>query len=269
MSRVDFAVEPATFQAIGDATPLAAPEVKLSEPAMEAAPEPKPIPEAVETAKSVPQEACVSTTSAESPTPQAASPSAGRLTITPSEGPAPRQRPALAQNPFEGLLAWRPSPGALTATGAVTAIVVGLLLSFIWLLRSLQPRASRQLPKEVVEVLGRAPLAGKQTTQLVRVGHKLLLIAITPDGAKPLTEITDPDEVAQLISACDAGRGRGSTAEFDALLRQMETERTSPGFLDSASQRRREPTYGLADGAFDPRTLAAAYANTPGGRGDG
>ncbi|TWU00319.1 Flagellar biosynthesis protein, FliO [Botrimarina colliarenosi] len=171
-------------------------------------------------------------------------------------------------NPLQSMLDWRPSSQTLTATGAGLAIAVGLLISFVWLLRCLAPKSSRPLPREVVEVLGRAPLGGKQVTQLVRIGQKLVLIAVSPDGMETLTEITDPEEVARLVAACDAQSGRGSTAEFDAFLRQMEGERTRPGFLDDRQESRGD-SLGFADGAFDPRSLAAAYANTPGGRGDG
>jgi flagellar biogenesis protein FliO len=166
-------------------------------------------------------------------------------------------------NPLNAVMNWRPSSEQMTATGAGLAITVGLLLSFVWLVRSMTPKSSRPLPRDVVEVLGRAPLGSKQMTQLVRVGHKLLLIAITPEGAETLTEITDPEEVARLVAACDTNSGRGSTAEFDSMLRQMETERTRPGFLDTRDD------YRYDEAAFDPRSLAAAYANTPGGRGDG
>lgn len=151
------------------------------------------------------------------------------------------------------------------ATGAGVAITVGLLLSFVWLLRSLSPKSSRQLPREVVEVLGRLPLAGKQTTQLVRVGSKLVLVAVTPEGATTLTEIADPEEVARLVAACDAGSGRGEGAAFDRMLEELADERVAPGFIgsDGDYSRRHDTT------SFDPRSLAAAYANTPGGRGDG
>ena len=167
-----------------------------------------------------------------------------------------------AENPLATLMQWRPSSRALTTTGAGLAIAIGLLMSFTWLLRSLAPKSSRPLPRDVVEVLGRAPLGGKQTTQLMRVGSKLVLVAITPEGAETLTEITDPDEVARLIAACDAKRGDGSAAEFDQLLHQMSGERAAPGFLDRAANED-------VEASFDPRSLAAAYANTPGGRGDG
>lgn len=197
--------------------------------------------------------------------------SSGRLLGASSTAPKASDGPrsSLPASPFDAIMEWRPSSQQMTATGAGLAITVGLLLSFMWLIRSMAPKSSRALPREVVEVLGRAPLAGKQTTQLVRVGHKLVLIAVTPDGAETLTEITDPDEVSRLVAACDASGGRGSTAEFDALLRQMEGERTRPGFLGGHDDRSSETSYGFADDSFDPRSLAAAYANTPGGRGDG
>ncbi|QDT69761.1 Flagellar biosynthesis protein, FliO [Planctomycetes bacterium MalM25] len=178
--------------------------------------------------------------------------------------PSTKRQPRASQtaNPLTTLLEWRPSSRTLTATGGGVAITVGLVLSFTWLLRSMMPKSARPLPRDVVEVLGRAPLGGKQTTQLVRVGSKLVLVAITPDGAETLTEITDADEVARLVAACDAKRGAGSTAEFDQLLQQMSDERSTPGFLDRAANDE-------VEASFDPRSLAAAYANTPGGRGDG
>ncbi|MEO0529722.1 MAG: flagellar biosynthetic protein FliO [Planctomycetota bacterium] len=169
-------------------------------------------------------------------------------------------------NPLEGLLAWRPTSQQLTATGGGLAIAVGLLLSTIWLIRSCAPKSSRPLPTDVVEVLGRAPLGAKQTTQLVRVGSKLVLIAVTPDGAKTLTEVTDPGEVQRLIAACESSSGRGSAADFDDMLQQLSNEPADRGFLGKAD---RDDPLGFADAAFDPRSLAAAYANTPGGRGDG
>ncbi len=181
-----------------------------------------------------------------------------------NRNPSNKQKPKAprAENPLTTLLEWRPSSRTLTATGGGLAIAVGLVLSFTWLLRSLAPKSARPLPRDVVEVLGRAPLGGKQTTQLVRVGSKLVLVAITPDGAETLTEITNPDEVARLIAACDAKRGDGSAAEFGQMLQQMSDERSTPGFLDRAASEE-------VEASFDPRSLAAAYANTPGGRGDG
>lgn len=290
---VDSQVEPATFHSIGLSAPLPPPKAAVDE--------------ALQATKDATHSELIVTSpslspTAEAPTPLPAKPTSEPVVITPPVsanplstvtepaapvelpeplkvatrpegssgrlfvGPTPESKPArpgLAANPLDTVMNWRPSSQQMTATGAGLAITVGLLLSFVWLVRSMTPKSSRQLPREVVEVLGRAPLGSKQMTQLLRVGHKLVLIAITPEGAETLTEITDPEEVARLIAACDTSSGRGSTAEFDSMLRQMETERTRSGFLDASDD------YRYDEAAFDPRSLAAAYANTPGGRGDG
>lgn len=294
-THVDSHVEPATFHSIGLSAPLPPPKAAVDD--------------ALQATKDAPQSELIVTSpalppSVETPAPLQAQPtsepvtlalpvsaaplsavtepvvpaalpeplkvasrpegSGGRLFVGPAAESQPaRSRPAMPANPLNAVMNWRPSSQQMTATGAGLAITVGLLLSFVWLVRSMTPKSSRPLPRDVVEVLGRAPLGSKQMTQLVRVGHKLLLIAITPEGAETLTEITDPEEVARLVAACDTNSGRGSTAEFDSMLRQMETERTRPGFLDTRDD------YRYDEAAFDPRSLAAAYANTPGGRGDG
>ena len=82
--------------------------------------------------------------------------------------------------------------------------------------------------------------------------------------------MTDPAEVQAMLAACDTHRGRGgSSADFDKMLQQLSSEQAAPGFLDRAAEDVRHEPLGFADGSFDPRSLAAAYANTPGGRGDG
>ncbi|QDV79929.1 FliO/MopB family protein [Botrimarina mediterranea] len=293
MRRVDSNVEPATFHSLGLSAPLSPPK-SVVDNALQATKDPKvselivsnPAPAPEESVRlpteSVAEPVTLTPPTSAEPLPLAMKPeratnqpdslnvaappdaSPGRLLLgAPADDKPSQPRHGASSNPLDAVMNWRPSSQQMTATGAGLAITVGLLLSFIWLVRSMAPKASRPLPREVVEVLGRTPLGSKQMTQLVRVGHKLVLIAITPDGAETLTEITDPEEVARLVAACDSSGGRGSTAEFDAMLRQMESERTRPGFLDTSDNHRYD------DAAFDPRSLAAAYANTPGGRGDG
>lgn len=283
----DPAVEPASFQALAEAKPIEPPAPE-PEPAVEppavrsqafqvaaAQPDPTPPPPAI--VPPVLAAAPIPPLAEASPPPVASQavleadepvdePEVdGRRLLRRSktaDKPTARRSAGLGENPFESLMTWRPTTQTLTATGGGLAVAVGLLVATTCLVRGCLPKSARALPRDVVEVLGRAPLGGKQTTQLVRVGSKLVLVAITPDGAETLTEITDPGEVARLIAACDSNSGRGANAEFDAMLQEMSDERATPGFLDT-SERQDGPV------GFDPRSLAAAYANTPGGRGDG
>jgi len=99
-------------------------------------------------------------------------------------------------------------------------IVLAIFLLVAWGLRRANPKAMGVLPQQVVEVLGRAPLAGRQQVYMIRCGAKLVLVSVTPDGAEPLTEITDPFEVDRLAGLCEQSRPTSSTATFRRVLNQ-------------------------------------------------
>ena len=80
------------------------------------------------------------------------------------------------------------------------------------------------MPGEVVEVLGRAPLANRQQIHLLRCGNKLLLVSVTPTGAETLTEITDPMEVDRLAGLCQQAQPGSATAAFRKVLQQFGHE---------------------------------------------
>jgi len=134
-------------------------------------------------------------------------------------------------------------PGGLDrvwATGGALAFVLGLFLVVVWGLRRAAPKATLPLPSDVVEVLGRAPLAHRQHVHLVRCGNKLLLVSVRPEGAETLTEITDPVEVDRLAGLCRQSRPGSPTAAFRQIFdqfshsnrqRPVTEEATSTGLL--------------------------------------
>ena len=116
--------------------------------------------------------------------------------------------------------------GALGSVVGSLAVVLGLFLAVVWVSRRFAPPGSAILPKEVVELLGRAPLAGRHTMQLVRVGNKLLLLALSSNGAETLTEVTDPVEVEHLAALCRRGKVDSATASFTTVLGQLTREQS-------------------------------------------
>jgi hypothetical protein len=84
------------------------------------------------------------------------------------------------------------------------AIVLGAYFGFVWLVRRLHPGSNSQLPTEVVQILGHTSFGPKQNLQLVRLGHKLLLLLNGPEGSHPIGEITDAAEVDYLTSLCNS-----------------------------------------------------------------
>jgi flagellar biogenesis protein FliO len=115
------------------------------------------------------------------------------------------------------------------------AIAVGAFLVFAWALR----RGSRArhgrgvLPSEVVSVLGRVPIAARQFAELLRVGNKLVLVALTPTGPATLTEVTDPIEVDRLVGMCQQVDPNSTTKVFEQVFQQFSSEPTSGGYLDN------------------------------------
>ncbi len=112
---------------------------------------------------------------------------------------------------------------SLTPMAGGLAFVLGLFLAAAWILRRAAPKSATLLPTEVVEVLGRAPLAGRQQMHLLRCGNKLLLVSVTPTGAETLTEVTDPVEVDRLSGLCRQAHPQSATATFRHVFQKLGT----------------------------------------------
>ena len=121
-------------------------------------------------------------------------------------------------------------PSMLTLAGSL-GVVLGIFLLIAWLMRRAAPQGLTRLPNEAFEVLGRAPLAGRQNVHLMRCGNKLLLVSITPAGTETLTEITDPQEVDRLAGLCRQAGPQSSTAAFRRIFEQLAPKRPSRGTL--------------------------------------
>jgi flagellar biogenesis protein FliO len=127
------------------------------------------------------------------------------------------------------------SPGnALGTVAGSLGVVLGLFLVVAWCSRRLAPAGAALLPKDVVELLGRAPLATRQQMQLVRIGNKLLLVAISPVGVQTLTEVTEPTEVEHLVALCRRGQPGTSSAAFRQALTQLASEPAERGFVGAS-----------------------------------
>lgn len=127
------------------------------------------------------------------------------------------------------------------------AIVIGAFLVFAWALRRGGRRTAAALPMDVVSVLGRVPLAARQFAQLLRVGNKLVLVSLTPNGAETLTEVTDPVEVDRLVGLCQQHSPHSATKAFEHVFRQLSGEAASGGFLGGDSL---PPTFSTASAAY-------------------
>jgi flagellar biogenesis protein FliO len=127
-------------------------------------------------------------------------------------------------------------------------IVLGLFLLLAWLFRRGAARPASFVPGEVVEVLGRAQVIGRQQLHLLRCGNKVLLVYFTPTGAATLTEITDPAEVDRLCGLCYQSRPGSATSAFRSVFAQLGGERSPASRWTSGHRDRAELPALAADG---------------------
>lgn len=135
--------------------------------------------------------------------------------------------------------------GSMATVITSLVIVIGAFLMAMWLLRRTGPKSLFGIPEEAFESLGRAPLAGaagKQSVHLIRLGTKLILLSVTPDGATPLVEIDDPEEVDRICGLCHRDRNGSSTDSFQEVIRQLTSRKSTDAQAPStARSTRQEP----------------------------
>ena len=114
--------------------------------------------------------------------------------------------------------------GSLATVMGSLAIVLGLFFLVAWISRRGMSPGQGILPGDAVQVLGHAPLSGRQHMHLLRIGTKLLLVSATQTGAQTLTEITDPDEVQHMMALCERRRPESATATFREVMTQLSAQ---------------------------------------------
>lgn len=113
------------------------------------------------------------------------------------------------------------SRGWLATTSSLAVLCGGLALIGWWLRKS-SPAAAQRLPRDVLESLGRIPLAARHELHLVRLGGKLILLAVSPNGAAPVSEVVDPDEVERLMELCQRTTGGTVSSAFRDVLTRFD-----------------------------------------------
>ena len=154
------------------------------------------------------------------------------------------------------------SPAGTTSAGGSTngydlprvlgalAAVIGLIFLLRWLGKRFFAVPSAQRSTRVVQVLSRSALSPKQQLVLVRVGQRVLVAADNGSQLSPLSEITDPDEVASLLGQLQSEKeggafGSSSAKAFSSMFgrwrKTHETEATNEDFAGGGSQEDDEP----------------------------
>ncbi|MGB7328103.1 MAG: flagellar biosynthetic protein FliO [Rubripirellula sp.] len=122
---------------------------------------------------------------------------------------------------------------AVTVTSSL-AVVLGLFAAMVWLTRKFGSRsiAPGAIPRDVFEHLGSSPIDARTRLTMVRCGGRILVLSQTATEVRPLSEITDPEEVQRLTAACLGDSKRN----FASTLQSIEKEPAKPGFASEPPQ---------------------------------
>ena len=97
------------------------------------------------------------------------------------------------------------APDNWLQTLAALGIVIALIFLTRWVLRRISGVRRLGEAGNVLQVLATVSLSPRQQMFLVRMGGRVVLLGSGPGGLARLAEVTDPDEVAQLLETASEG----------------------------------------------------------------
>jgi flagellar protein FliO/FliZ len=126
------------------------------------------------------------------------------------------------------------------------AIVVGLIFVTRWVSKKLFPGAVAARSTGAMKVMSRLVISPKQQLLMVQVGRRIVVVGDSGGNMAPVSEITDPDEVASLVAqlaedkSIQLSRGFGSlfnraSGGFDSPSNSDVVEDDVPASTDSPS----------------------------------
>ena len=112
--------------------------------------------------------------------------------------------------------------GPLVTVCSSLAIVLALFSALVWAGRRFGGGAStsKPLPASALTPLGHIMLDPRTKLMLVKCGRRILVLSQTASGIQPITEVTHPDEVRELVASCSAE----AREVFEKTLREIELE---------------------------------------------
>ena len=136
--------------------------------------------------------------------------------------PADETRPVVpnSRDDVEGKAVSPGSGRGMWASVFRTVLALGVVAVMIFALRFLLKRFGGgwhgRRGSAPMSVLARTSVSARQQLLLVRLGRRLILVGSGPEGMAPLAEVSDPDEVAELVRLAEGPDKQGSPDDASA-----------------------------------------------------
>ena len=121
----------------------------------------------------------------------------------------------------------KPELTPVLSVGGSLLIVIAAFFLLVILFRKVSPQGNRPLPKEAFECLGKYFLTQKHQLQVLRLGNRIVLVSVMPEGVTTLAEITDSDEAVQFLGLCRRLDSNAATEVFRKAVANISDEELS------------------------------------------
>ncbi len=92
------------------------------------------------------------------------------------------------------------APRRIWDTLLIGLLALGAILwGGLYVVKKLMPGGRQLFTTPAMEVLGRSHLDAQRYLALVRIGERVVVVGVSPDGVRTITEFNHPDEVAQIM----------------------------------------------------------------------
>lgn len=137
-----------------------------------------------------------------------------------------------------------PRQNTLSRTVIALIGVVALIAGLAAVVRRIGgPLTGGGRPSGVIEILARYPIGRGQQLMILKMDRRVLLLHHAGTSMTPVSEVTDPDEVASLLARIEAGSRRSAGPSFaDMLGRQSAAPSSSMDPSSSLRQTAPAPT---------------------------
>lgn len=139
-----------------------------------------------------------------------------------------------------------------TRTALALAGVIAVIFGLRYVAQRYLKLPSPTSAGAVVSLLGTTPLGPRQQLMLVQVGRRLLVVAGQGGQLSSLCEITDPDEIAEMVGRLNTSRSRAGEGAFSSLFARV-AER-----FGAAQRTERALDYQAADAVVTPQSHGPA-----------
>lgn len=141
-------------------------------------------------------------------------PSVGETAVaeqTAESGPSPEEKHLLELPPARS----DAGPWAYSVTRSLTGLffVLAVLFAFLYVAKRWTPARKRLCSEACFQTMAVFPISGRVQGRVVRFGPKILLLAVSRDRVTPLTELTDPQQIASLTAALPRSGSRPGEEE--------------------------------------------------------